>query len=182
LTRLFCELESRALEQMARDGVPLEQVTLARTTEARYRGQGFELEVAVPIGTLGPEALDRVREAFHLVHELQYGYAMRDETVVLVNVQVTAIASLPKPGSAAPPAAANADGRSAPPLKDRRGMYLGGSWTSAAVYDRALLEPGMAIDGPALVEQTDSTTVLLPDDCGRLDSFGNLVIRVGGAA
>jgi N-methylhydantoinase A len=181
LTRVFCDLERRALEQMARDDVAPEQVAMARTTEARYQGQGFELEVAVPEGTLDACAVGRIREAFHFIHEQHYGYAMRDQPVVLVNVQVTAVASLPKPGSTSAAPAARWR-RSTPRRKDCRPMFLDGGWTTAFVYDRALLEPGMAIDGPAIVEQTDSTTVLLPGDCARIDQFRNLIIRVGGAA
>ena len=60
-------------------------------------------------------------------------------------------------------------------------MYVDGKWTNAAVFDRALLEPGMSIDGPAIVEQIDSTTVLLPGDCARVDPFRNLIVDVAGA-
>ena len=59
-------------------------------------------------------------------------------------------------------------------------MYADGRWDMATVYDRARLEPDMTIDGPAIVEQIDSTTLLLDGDCGRVDEFRNLIIRVGG--
>ena len=175
LALLYADLEQKALEQMARDGVPAEQVTLARTAEARYHGQGFELEVAVPAGPLGAGAIERVREAFHSSHTRQYGYAMRDEQVVVVNAQVTAVANLPKPGD---PEAAPTNSHRRDPLKGQRPVYIGGHWTTAAVYDRSLLEPAMTIDGPAIVEQIDSTTVLQPGDCGRIDQFRNLIVRV----
>jgi N-methylhydantoinase A len=180
LTRLFVDLELRAVEQMTRDSVSPEHVALARSAEVRYHGQGFELEVAVPGGTLDSLAIERIREAFHAAHSQHYGYAMRDQQVVLVNAQVTAIAQLPKP-AADPAAPTNDDGRPDVALKDRRRMYVEGEWTTATVYDRALLAPGMCIDGPAIVEQIDSTTVLLPGDCGRVDQLRNMIVQVAEA-
>ncbi len=180
LTSLFADLERRAMERMAHDNVSPDQVALARSAEMRYQGQGFELQVAIPGGALDSLAIEQVREAFHSAHTQYYGYAMRAEQVVLVNAQVTAIAQLPKPGTAAS-AAQPEQQQPAPPLKDRRRMYIEGVWTVAAVYDRAVLKPGMCIDGPAVVEQIDSTTVLWPGDCGRVDHFENLIVRVARA-
>ena len=178
LAALYAELEKKALEQMTGDGVPAEQVIIARTAEARYHGQGFELEVVVPGGPLDGPAIERVREAFHASHTRHYGYAMRDEQVVLVNAQVTAVANLPKPGY---PELAPTNAHRPDPLKGQRPVYINGQWTTAAVYDRTLLETGMSIDGPAVVEQIDSTTILLPGNCGRVDQFGNLIVRVAEA-
>ena len=178
LAALYAELEKKALEQMTRDGVPAEQVIIARTAEARYHGQGFELEVLVPGGPLDVPAIERVREAFHASHTRHYGYAMRDEQVVLVNAQVTAVANLPKPGY---PELAPTNAHRPDPLKGQRPVHINGQWMTAAVYDRTLLETGMSIDGPAVVEQIDSTTILLPGDCGRVDQFRNLIVRVAEA-
>ncbi|MBV9168555.1 MAG: hypothetical protein JOZ81_00540 [Chloroflexi bacterium] len=177
LTRLYVDLEHQALEQMARDRIAPQDVVLSRTAEARYRGQGFELEVAVPSEALDAAAIERVRTAFHALHEQHYGYTMPGEPLVLVNAQVTALGALPKPELVK----YQQDGRQQPSLKGRRPVYAGGHWTDAAVYDRIQLQPAMTIDGPAIVEQVDSTTLLLPGDRGRIDPFGNLIVRVAGA-
>jgi N-methylhydantoinase A len=173
---LYSELERRAVEQLRRDAVPDEQVVLSRGAEVRYLRQGFELEVAVPGGTLDEAALECIREAFHAAHARQYGYAMRSEPIVLVNAQVTAIAQLP--GSATAMASPSvADSPPGSPVA-RRALHASGGWVEADVFDRAALKPGMSIAGPAIVEQVDSTTVLLPGDRGRVDEFQNLLIRV----
>jgi N-methylhydantoinase A len=176
LAAVYGELERQALEQMAQDGVAVGAVTLARTAEARYRRQGFELEVAVPGGDLDDGAIGRVCEAFHRLHARMYGYAMRDEELVLVNAQVSAVARLPKPSFA--PEQVGADGAERA-VKGRRAIYVDGGWTTATVYDRARLGPGAEVAGPAIVEQADSTTVLGPGDRGRIDVFRNLIVAVG---
>jgi N-methylhydantoinase A len=100
---------------------------------------------------------------------------MRDEELVLVNAQVSAVAGLPKPSfSAAALGGAGSDGA----VKDRRPMYVGGAWTTATIYERARLAPGATIAGPAIVEQADSTTMLGPGDRGRIDAYRNLIVTV----
>jgi len=149
ITRLYTDLEREAVEQMTRDGVAPEKIALVRTAEVRYERQGFELEVMVPGGPLDSVSLEQVREAFHTTHQRHYGYAMRGEALLLVNAQVTAVAQLPKPE---PIRMATCTGRtSAAAIKDRRPMYADGRWAVAAVYDRALLECDVTIEGPAIV-------------------------------
>ncbi|MBV9325480.1 MAG: hydantoinase/oxoprolinase family protein [Chloroflexi bacterium] len=176
LRQVYATLEHRAVKQMRQDGVADAQVVLSRGAAVRYVRQGFELEVAVPGGVLGEAALERIREAFHAAHAQQYGYAMRSETIVLVNAEVTAIAHLPKPDFTRVPSA-EVEGRVATPTGGRP-VYARGVWLQAAIYDRTTLEPGMAVDGPAIVEQVDSTTVLLPGDRGRVDQFQNLMVSM----
>jgi N-methylhydantoinase A len=88
------------------------------------------------------------------------------------------VASLPKPpfeplGS---DGAAGA-GRAVTPV-DRRPLYVGGAWVEAQVYERRDLGPGAEIAGPAIVEQPDTTVLLLPGDHGRVDPQGNLILEI----
>ncbi len=176
LQEFYATLERRAAEQMHRDGVLDEQVSMSRSAEVRYVRQGFELEVPVPSGTLDAAALERIRDAFHAAHAQQYGYAMRSETVVLVNAQVSAVALLPKPGLDMAQASA-VEAQAALP-GGQRALYTNGRWLQADVYDRTALQPGMNIDGPAIIEQVDSTAVLSSGDRGRVDRFRNFILRV----
>jgi len=193
LTALYEDLERQALDRMARDGVRPAAVQLVRTAEIRYARQSWELDVTVPAGTLDAAALARVRAEFHERHSQQYGYAMEDEGLVLVNAQVSAVAVLPKPPLGSPElmgggagtgtgagtggagtAAATPDAA----LIGTRQVRADGQWRAAAVYDRGGLRPGMTIEGPAIVEQLDTTTYLGPGDRGTVDRSGNLVIAV----
>jgi N-methylhydantoinase A len=183
LTAVYEDLERQALEQMARDGVDQGQVALHRTADVRYARQSWELEVNVPDGPLGPAALDRIREEFHARHTQQYGYAMESEELILVNAAVSAIAALPKPplGATTATAAAAEGGAGDAMAHDRAGerqTWLGGRWVRSSVYDRRRLLPGAAIEGPAIVEQLDTTTFLGLGDRARVDDAGNLVMEV----
>jgi N-methylhydantoinase A len=178
LTRVYEELERQALEQMAKDGVDHGEVTLNRTADVRYARQSWELEVTVPPGRLDATALALVRSEFHARHAQQYGYAMEAEELILVNAAVSAIAVLPKPplGSTT-----TGDGAAATMTHDQPGerqTWLGGRWVGASVYDRRGLAPGAAIEGPAIVEQLDTTTFLGLGDRARVDESGNLIVEV----
>ena len=139
----------------------------------------------MPPGTLDETALDAVAAEFHARHAQQYGYAMEIEELILVNAQVSAIAALPKPPlglATSTRATAGTDGRR--PARDghdqagERQTWLGGRWVDASVYDRRGLPPGSAIEGPAIVEQLDTTTFLGLGDRARVDDLGNLVVEV----
>ena len=183
LGNVYADLERQALGQMARDGVDHGAVQLTRSADVRYARQSWELEVGVPAGSLDQQALDTIRTEFHARHRQQYGYAMEGEELILVNAQVSAIAALPKPPLGAT-RTASADGRAAADAAmaydqpGERRTWLGGRWVTASVYDRRGLPPGAAIEGPAIVEQLDTTTFLGLGDRARVDDFGNIVIEV----
>ena len=97
LTYWFELMERQALEQMAREGATPDRVTLARTVDARYVGQGYELQVPAAAGEFAQRDVDEITERLHEAHERSYGYAIRDNAVEVVNVRVTAIAAMPRP-------------------------------------------------------------------------------------
>jgi N-methylhydantoinase A len=180
LTTMFEDLERQALGQMARDGVDHGAVGLTRSADVRYGRQSWELEVGVPSGTLDGAALDTIAAEFHARHRQAYGYAMETEPLIVVNAQVSAIAALPKPplGSTTAPGMDRSAGAMAHDQPGERQTWLGGRWVSASVYDRRGLPPGAAIEGPAIVEQLDTTTFLGLGDRARVDESGNLVVEV----
>ncbi len=178
LTGIYEDLERQALDQMARDGVDHGQVGLARSADVRYARQSWELEVSVPPGRLDETAIGLVRSEFHALHAQQYGYAMENEELILVNAQVSATAVLPKPPLGALDVGRDAAGATPGDNPGERQLWLGGRWVRASVYDRAALVPGASIEGPAIVEQLDTTTFIGLGDRALVDPFGNLVITV----
>jgi N-methylhydantoinase A/oxoprolinase/acetone carboxylase beta subunit len=167
---------------MARDGVDHGAVGLARSADVRYGRQSWELEVGVPSGMLDEAALDTIATEFHARHRQAYGYAMETEALIVVNAQVSAIAALPKPPLGSTKASTTStDGAAVAMAHDQPGerqTWLGGRWVPASVYDRRGLPPGVAIEGPAIVEQLDTTTFLGLGDRARVDESGNLVLEV----
>jgi N-methylhydantoinase A len=179
LATVYEALEAAARGRMRRDGVPDTDVVITRGAEVRYARQSHELDVAVPGGPVDATTLAAVRDGFEDAHKRAYGFAMTED-MVLVNAQVTAIASLPKPPFE-PLAGGAASGNGTHPSAssvDRRPIYVRGDWVEAAVYERRDLGPGVEIAGPSIVEQPDTTVLLLPGDRGRVDGQGNLIVEI----
>ena len=154
------ETEARA-EFSAKD-----TLTVERSVDLRYKGQGYELNVPYTSETT---------EAFHVQHQQQFGFADRSRKLEIVNVRVRV--RLPAdPFTFAETAPESGDGSQA--FCDTSRVYFDGTWLAAATYDRNLLRPGDTVRGPALIGEYTSTTVLPPGCLLEVDRRGNLLITV----
>src|SRR5204863_317509 len=122
--------------------------------DARYVGQGYELTVPVAAGPLDAAALARIRAAFDEIYAARYGYANPTEPVETVTWKLAAVGGAPRVALAK----ATSDARDGG-LKGRRRAWFPETrgWTECAVYDRYALAPGSRLDGPAIVEEREST-------------------------
>ncbi len=131
--------------------------TVLRSLSLRYAGQNYERDVPLPDGRLDEVALRDVVADFHARHEEVYGYSFPGETVELIHANVTALGAgadlrLPELPHGALPA----------PRAVREIHFRRDGWLSSPVYRRGELPAGVAIEGPAIVEELDSTTLVLP--------------------
>jgi N-methylhydantoinase A len=145
---------SRAAARMGRAaatrlGPDATQGITTLAVDCRYRGQGFEL--TVPLAAVTPQGLEGARHAFHQRHHAVYGHAAPEEPVEIVTLRVTATA--PSPGFQPPPIR----GSNGPAPAGARKVFDEG-WVEARVFDREHLSPGTSLDGPAVVEEGESTT------------------------
>jgi N-methylhydantoinase A len=171
LDELVRRLRRRALSRLRDEGyrgVPLVEAAI----EMRYLGQNHGTDVAVPLGRarLGASELALVLERFHGEHRRLYGYDIPGEIVELVHVKVTAIGPTEKPELPPLPRRGAAAPRAARPVRFRDG------WLDTPVYERSRLGAGARLDGPAVVEEPTSTTLVHPGQRLRVDRFGNLVL------
>ncbi len=150
----------------AEDGVGKPR-RFARGADMRYRGQAYELRV-----NLG-EDLDRaaVIEAFQREHERIYGFRDGEAVVEVGTVRLAAIG--PTPPLQTPVVAE----RPAPEPKGVRRIFHKGAWTEATVFARAALGAGSVLTGPAVVEQDDTTSIVLPGWTAITDLAGNLHLQ-----
>jgi N-methylhydantoinase A len=179
LEAVFTTLEQRAQEWFDEEGINADGRQIIRRIEMRYSGQNFELSIEVPPeGTRSPEAMQAVIESFHQAHERVYGYRTDDAPTEAVTFRIQAIGYAPKVELHTSPMA-GADAAEA--VVTSRDIYFDASdgYQPCFVYDRALLRPGNRIEGPAVIEQMDTTTVLLPGDVCVVDELRNLVIEIG---
>ena len=140
--------------------------TVAQTADLRYEGQSFELSVPVD-GEFDPAG---TREKFHAAHERAYGYRV-DEAVEIVNLRTTARVERGVESTVYEPTGDAERGT--------RTAHFDGDPHDATVYDRRALAPGRTVEGPAVLEQNESTAVVPPAWTGEIGSDGTLVLTRG---
>ena len=172
---LFAKMEHEGRETLLAEGVEPEGMRFRRQLDFRYLGQSYELTVDVGAPFDG-DALPSCTEAFHGRHSEIYGYSAASEPVEIVNVRLRAIGAIPKPRLAESGARAEV----AEPV-GRHLVYFEGSdsWLETPVYERGDLGPGGAVEGPSIIEQYDSTTVVYPGWGASVDGYGVLRLRRG---
>ncbi|HEX2290219.1 MAG TPA: hydantoinase/oxoprolinase family protein [Pseudonocardiaceae bacterium] len=166
LTGAWAALEDQARQELHRQGVTGE-ITVSRVADARYAGQSHELRI-----TAAADA--DLAELLHRAHQQAYGYAMPEERVLVVTLRVVARG---EPVLSQPPG----DWDQGQPAPERsREIGIGDQTVKARVVSRAALATGDEVSGPALIEQSDTTTLLDADEVGVLDDAGNLVVHLHG--
>ena len=153
---LFAEMEGEGAKVLGDSGVAAGDIGYERGVDMRYRGQGFEIPVVLDeAGSRTPEGL---REAFEAAYERRHGRRGPAVPVEVINWRVTA--SGPAPGVSLEELAGMPAGEQA--LKGERDAYFDGAYRATRVYDRYGLDPGATIDGPAIVEERESTVIVPP--------------------
>jgi N-methylhydantoinase A len=172
----FEELERRAAAWFDREGVGAGARTIRRTVDMRYAGQNYELPVAFPDGPSGPGLLKDVCAAFERAHEQLYGYVAQEEPIQAVTFRLEATGVVRRAELRAQPRATTnvADARNG-----ERDVWLAETRrvVRCAVYDRERLGPGHTVRGPAVIEQMDATTLVLPGQNAAVDPFLNLLVE-----
>ena len=172
----FKDLEAKATQQMVEEKIAREDRVVVRSVEMRYAGQGYELEVPVPNGTLTPKDLKRMNDTFHQTHRQLYGYASPQEMTEFVYLRIAALGKIPKPKFKKEK---EGDHKPARALKGKRKVFVQGNYLLLPIYERALLRPGDRISGPAIIEQMDSTTFLSYGHRAQVDGYLNLIVTIG---
>jgi len=169
----FAELEAEGRELLDTEGVPADQQEFSRTIDMRYRGQWRSLAVTVgsPI-----DSLDEAIATFHDEHERAYNIRREGTPVEIYRIGLRATGVTPKPQL---PRHQKSDAGVEP--IGRRMVRFDGyeDAQEAAVYARDQLGAGARVDGPAIIEQLDTTTVVPPDVTAEVDEWLNLRISVG---
>lgn len=173
-------LSADAVAQLKRDGMPEEQISLERSVDCRYIGQGYELRVEAPDGEVDADWVKAVSEAFHELHGRMYSQRFDEKPVQLVNVRVTGVGAVPQiklPRIAA----GTVDASAALVTTTRALMWTDDTaepeWTDTRVYSRELLQAGNEFTGPAIVEQFDSTTIVGIGQRATVDELGHIIIE-----
>jgi N-methylhydantoinase A len=179
------ELRADIATAFERQGVDPGTVSYEYVLDMQYYGQVFSLPITLEVAASGngsqpgPEHLDdatltAAEDRFHAEHEREYGHSDRSQEVQIVHARVfgRAVVDKPeiKPGEMSGPDPATA-------VAGHRDVRFSGEAVRTAIYDRGRLRPGMELEGPAIVNELSSTTVLPPGSRGTVDRFQNIVIE-----
>jgi N-methylhydantoinase A len=177
---VYAELEAEGLAEVEKVSVAPERIVITRGADMRYVGQEHSVTVDLAADLFANEDRATIKERFDAVHNVRYGTCAPNERSEIVSLRVTVTGILEKPvlekiktGDIAPPAAADTG---------LRAVHFGENAHDTSTWDRTALLAGNRIEGPALIEEHASTTVLHPGDSAEVDAFGNLIISVGGPA
>ncbi|HIJ55281.1 MAG TPA: hydantoinase/oxoprolinase family protein, partial [Deltaproteobacteria bacterium] len=175
LESLFRDMESNGSAQLGREGFSGASSVLLRYADMRYHRQAYELSIPLIKGRLSREGIENLVRHFHQSHQAAYGYTREKEPVEFVNLRVVALGKLPaistsddRPKGKKPPV----------PINSRR-VVFNGQPVETKVYQRDSLLHEQLIQGPAVVEQLDSTIVVPPRYRAETDRYGNLMIQKG---
>jgi N-methylhydantoinase A len=166
------ELSVRARRWLAEDAPRVSSSTLTHSADLRYVGQAFQIEVPIDPAWLEDATTERLRTAFHERHERLYAHADHAADVELIDLRATITGTTPKPEFRPVPA-----GHGAAIPAARRSIHYRKRRYDAGVYHRRDLRAGQHVDGPAVVEQDDTTTLVPAGFRATVDAFGNLVIE-----
>jgi N-methylhydantoinase A len=180
MNALFAGLEERARADAEADGFARGSLRLRHQVEMRYLQQGYQLAVDCP-HPFDDADKATLKAAFDAVHRRTYGQAAEAEDAEIVTFRLHAEVGVPRYDLAAGPAG---EGHVARARKGERQVFDidRDGFVTAGLYDRDKLRPGDAIDGPAIIDQFDATTVVLAGQTLRVDPYGTLVIETGTAA
>jgi N-methylhydantoinase A len=170
---IFADLRRQATEDIVQEGLDLQALRLKQQIDLRYLHQGYNLTVDAPDGEVRDAHKQEIKSAFDGLHRRTYGASAPEEEAELVTLRL--LAEVPVPHLRLPRIA---PGGSADARVGRRPLYdlTRGEFAQADVYDRTRLGAGERIMGPAIIEQYDSTTVVLAGQKLTVDDFGNLLI------
>ena len=170
LAEIMARQRQQGQKQLDESQVPIDHASLTHAADMAYAGQIHSLRVPIQADWTPAQ----MEQAFVQTYQDKFGNTLQGMAVVVVNLRTIVVGT--RASIAMPTMAAAAQG-SQPKASGHRPVYFGG-WHDTPIYTRDALAPGMAFEGPAIVEQSDTTTVIEPDMTATVDVHGNLLVKV----
>lgn len=168
------ELRQRAAVSLNADGIPQAKQEVTYQADLRYVGQAFQITMDFTADELLERGLSLLTDRFDQEHEQLFTFALgKDHELVMIRAIVRARSRAIEEVEFGRRGASLEECK----MHDSQFYYEGKNY-QAGIYDRSLLHEGMLVEGPAIVSEMDSTTVILPGYRGTVDSIGNLLINI----
>ena len=176
LEEMYDRLTARGERAMVREGIATEDTDAAYQADMRYKGQSFEIKLEVPVADeYDAEVVDTIRDRFHDRHEEVYGHKNVDDPVEFVNLRVVHSFT---PDRLSTPTTVGGSTLEAAEKTTREAQFVDDERTyTVPVYERERLPTGTTFEGPAIVEQSDTTTVVYQGQTCHTDDELNLIIE-----
>jgi N-methylhydantoinase A len=169
LRRLYKEAE----DFFIKTNVPTKSRIIKASIDLRYLGQNYELNVDLPNLKLSNNDLSKIRSRFNKIHETSYGYKSPEETIQIVNIRVLVSTRTPKPEiRPIEPSRSSTDVA----LHSIEKVYFTDGLIKCPIYRREKLLSGHNIEGPAIIQEKEATTLLKDDWKLKVDNFGDLIL------
>jgi 5-oxoprolinase (ATP-hydrolysing)/N-methylhydantoinase A len=171
---LLGELEAEGRKHLIEAGVKASDITVERSADMRLVGQMHDIAVTLPGGTIDASSLEAIREAFVAAYSARYTSVYEGARLEAINFRVRSVGPTPTLSLSGATGGAEASAK----VKGKRRAYFEGGWSEATVYDRYALRAGDTIQGPAIIEEREATTIVPPGDSVAIDEVLNLLIDV----
>lgn len=168
----WTDLEKQAVEWLDAENVPMLDYRYVHAADMQYSGQSHYMTIDVPTSVRESEDFSGVAEALHNSHELLYGFRESDDSVEVVSIRLSIIGRLTENTNVP-----DTVKKEKPSIVAIRPVFHAGEWIEASVYDRTDVNGTSEIAGPAIIEQSDSTTWVPPGWMCRLGKLSALVIK-----
>jgi N-methylhydantoinase A len=172
MEEVFQRMEVQAVDRLEHEGIAHADMALQRTVEMMYQGQWRSLSVNAPARIV---SIGDLIEAFHAEHEREFNYRRDEAPVSIFRVAIKAIGIVPKADLPRHEVRVHQP----EPIGCRK-VWFDGTAHDAAIYQREELSAGATFNGPAIIEQFDSTTVVPPRMHATVDAYMNIVIGTKG--
>jgi N-methylhydantoinase A len=173
---LLHEMAEEGRKILEKSGLSCSEIEYQKTADMRYVGQGHEVSVPLPRGVLNEDHLPQITAAFEEIYRGLYGRKGPDVPLEVINWRVIASGPQPEMNLKLPRSASGAQAH-----KGSRRAYFpeSGGWVETAVYDRYALSSGTTVDGPAIVEERESTLIIGAGGRARVDERLNVIVEFG---
>lgn len=173
----FKEMEEEGTKLLESEKIEAGKRIFQRTVDVRFKGQNYELSVPIELKDLEKENIDKVIKRFHEIHEKTYGYSDKLAQVEFVNFRLTACGEIPKVNFRKE----TSKDEEVISSKTKRKVYFSEvdepKYFETDIFQRTELNVGDKIIGPAIVEQLDTTILILPEQTASVDPYQNLIIN-----
>jgi N-methylhydantoinase A len=176
----FESMKVEGTQLLEKENVHPSKRSFSLDIDVRFVGQNYELSVPVQWEELTSDGVQHIISHFHKIHEKNYGYSDKEGKIEFVNYRITAFGELPK----APLVKANQEDNRLVEAVSHRNVYFSEAnkpgYYKTGIYNRSDLNAGNRIQGPAIIEQMDTTILILPSQSAVIDPYQNLIINTFG--